>query len=775
MTNNSEDRRDRVSVVGMGAVTAFGSGVGVLWKGVREGKTAIRRIKHLSTRGYSTQLGGEFDGTIAESPVAISVDGFRDRSYDMMFAAANEALCNASRVVCNVRSDRIAVVLATCNAGLLSTMEWYSNPKAHASLCQYGTPQVMAECLAKHFEFRGPVLSINTACATGANAIGLGSDIVSNEQADAVLVVGADALTGVTLAGFNCLGSLSPTPAAPYDANRTGLSLGEGAGALVLTSRNVAISNGMKPIAEVLGYGLSADGYHPTAPHPMGEGAARAILGALKDSGMSPDRIDYVNTHGTGTQKNDSAEALAMNSAIPLTKSVVPISSTKSMIGHLLGAAGVVEAIVLIEAITHQTVPVTANLVNPDTNIQLCHVKGSALKHSIDIAVSNNFAFGGANASVVIAKPGVPRSVPVSDTGKRDVYITGTAMTIADRINDGVGEGHCRTHKKDLATEKAGYTLPPMQEHAYLSRRESRRMDRLGILSTLSAGDALADAKLSVYDSKEFGVMFGTALGPMEAMEQFYEPVLRSGADAANPAVYPNLVYNAAAGVVATKFQLLGPTSTVTTGHAAGAMAFSYAASMIEADRASGMVSVATDVLNDTVCRAFADSDFAFELQPIRLAEGTAAVTLESGDHVRGRGCRPLARVVASATSFDSVDAKAASERAMLDAIALAGFDPGDVSAVWTAECGYRDRDKPLQKAFDAVFSSANTTRRLSWPLIHEPIGVGGLARIALAARQLDSEKEEIVLVNSASWGGSHHSVVLASVVDGYQSKADKV
>ncbi|WP_217697920.1 beta-ketoacyl-[acyl-carrier-protein] synthase family protein [Sinomonas mesophila] len=771
--------RRAVAVVALGAVTAHGTTAEDLWEGAGAGRVAISAVEHLPTEGYTTRLGGEVKAEVSASPVSGTVGGFRDRSFDFMFAAAGEASGKAAIAFDAVPPERRGLVLGTCNAGMLSALEWYREPSAHPRLPLYGPPQSMAESLAAHHGVRGPVLTVNTACAAGANALGLAADLVADGRADLVFAGGSDGLADLSYAGFNCLGSLSPRPAAPYAADRSGLSLGEGSGMMVLIASSLAAELGLEVLAEVRGYGLSADGFHPTAPHPEGLGAARAIRSALEQAGAAPEDVDYVNSHGTGTPKNDSAESRATVLAIPGARTDVPVSSTKSMVGHLLGAAGAVEAVVTVQALQHQTVPPTANMTAPDEDCALRHVPNAPEQRPLRLAVSNNFAFGGANASLVLGLPGAPsRPGPAGDIR---VVVTGAgAVTAAGR---GLGAVEEARRSPSAPRGLGGVPVRRVQapeEHPYVSRRDSRRMDRLSTLSILAAGDALAEAGESLLAEPErVGVVFGTGIGPMEAMESFYRPVLADGASAANPGVYPNLVYNAAAGAVATHLRTLGPTSTVTTGHAAGATALAYAADLLRTHRADAIVATACDVLTASVARAYAGLGVPFR-GGLALGEAAAAVVLETAESAQRRGAAASAELLSHATASDALgpglwDPRGrGAERAMREALELAGLAPGDVAEVWAADCGWEEHDRPQREAVQRVLGP-DARRESAWTAVGEPIGVGGLLRAALAARRLGARASGgagtpastrtsggAVVVSASSWGGTHVCLVLA-------------
>src|SRR5262249_51043850 len=309
-------------------------------------------------------------------------DGLQGRGMEFSMRAAEEAMERCGVGVGPVPPERWGVVIGTCNAGLLAGEEWYARRKRGEQpdprLVLLVEPQAFSEALASAFEIKGPVLSVDTACAASANAIGYAAELIREGHADAMLTGGADAFSDILIAGFNSLESLSPEPAAPYSIDRKGLSLGEGAGVLILMEADVAAELGAPVLAEVIGYGLSADGYHPTAPHPEGRGASRAIQTALRQAGVQPRAVDYVNNHGTGTAKNDTAETAATKVGLGDAAYHVAVSSTKSMIGHLLGGAGAAEAIVTVKAIENQVAPPTANFTEPDPECDLDYVPNEA-------------------------------------------------------------------------------------------------------------------------------------------------------------------------------------------------------------------------------------------------------------------------------------------------------------------------------------------------------------------------------------------------------------
>jgi 3-oxoacyl-[acyl-carrier-protein] synthase II len=430
---------ERVVVTGVGAVTAQGIGVDSLWRGLIDGHVAISPVRGLDLTGHRVRLGGEVE---RRRPAE------RDAALDFALTAAREAMSNAGiRPAATpvtpagpdtIPATRWGVVVGTCNAGLRSAERAWRARRAGGRpdwrqwlLIQ---PQVLAEALSAEFGLTGPVLSVNAACASAAHAIAHALEIIRADRADALLVGGSDAFTETVFAGFNSLESLAARPATPYSRHREGLSLGEGAGMLVLTTLPVAHAAGAPVLAEVVGYGLSADGYHPTAPHPDGAGAARAIAAALADSGLDTGAVHYINGHGTGTPKNDAAEANAVRRALGAHAEKIPMSSVKSMIGHLLGAAAAVEGIATVLALRDQMAPPTAGFTEPDPDCGLDPIPGTGRPMPLDVALSNNFAFGGANATIAFARHGRPADPPTRQPPD-DVVITGVGVVSPSAAN----------------------------------------------------------------------------------------------------------------------------------------------------------------------------------------------------------------------------------------------------------------------------------------------------------------------------------------------------
>ncbi|MET9958600.1 beta-ketoacyl-[acyl-carrier-protein] synthase family protein [Streptomyces sp. NPDC006326] len=761
-----------VVVCGVGAVTAQGDTAEALWEGIRSGFTAIGPVRGMPMEGYGTDIGGEVetDRLPAYDYLASFGGSEREPAADFALLAAEEALAQAG--ITGLPAERWGVSFGSCNGGLRSAEKLARRTQEGSGGEDDGRhyllvpPQAIAEALSGAFGLKGPSLSVNTACASGAHAIAHATESIRAGRADAMLVGGSDAFTETAWAGFTSLQSLSTKPAAPYSKDRDGLSLGEGAGMLVLAEESVARAAGAPILAEVLGYGLSADGYHATAPHPKGEGAARAIRGALQAAGLGPEDVDYINGHGTGTAKNDSAESNAVRAALGEAAEDAALSSSKSMIGHLLGAAGAVEAIVTVQALVEQIAPPTANFTGVDPKCGLDAVPDADRAMAMDAALSNNFAFAGANACVAFGRPAGRRFTPAPEPAAEKIVITGfAAITSAGEGAEALWQAW--QEGRPLGTEEDGLRVAraDFDPAAYTKPAERRRIDRLSQLAIASSRIALEHAGLTA--DERVGVVLGTGLGPMRSIEQFLLPVLGGCPDHGSPAVFPNTVFNAAAGQVAMNVGAKGPTSTVTTGHAAGASALTVAHDLLVQHRADAVLCPAVEDLSPGVLEAYRGLPL-FEDAGYTLAEGGIALVLERESTARARGARILAEFAGHGTASDAQgigrwdDRGEGVERAMRQALAHAGVEPAELTGIWANAAGLGRADGPEALATGRLSAQADCPVHTPKRTLGEPVGAGAQLAALLALTSWDSGRDSgPVLINSSSLGGTHISLVL--------------
>ena len=394
---------ERIAVTGIGVVSALGPSSVEFLEGLRESRCGIRPLELFDTEGCLSNLAGE-----ALTPIIQDDARHRrlSRSDRFCIVAAAEALGQAG-LSADGGLDRFGISLGCCTAGMLE------GEQAYAKACEESWGQAPisdflhvltnspADAVARFTGISGPRLSNMTACASGSLAIGLAADLIRDGDVVGMVAGGGDALCGLTYSGFNSLRLISPEPCRPFDAERNGMSLGEGAGMLVLEDWEHALSRGALPLAEFLDYGTSCDAHHMTSPHPGGRGALAAMRQALERSGVTPAEVDYINAHGTGTHSNDSTEVKAILSLFGQRTDRVLVSSTKSMVGHLLGGAGGIEAVAVVLAIKHSLVPPTLGMLQAEEGERIDFVPDHAMRKRLRVAISNSFGFGGANACLV--------------------------------------------------------------------------------------------------------------------------------------------------------------------------------------------------------------------------------------------------------------------------------------------------------------------------------------------------------------------------------------
>jgi len=408
----------RVVITGLGAVTPLANNVTDTWDGILNGKSGISAIDSFDISPFATTFGGvirNFDiSDYFPAKDAKRMDGF----IHYGLAAGCQAIDDSGIVVTEENAERIGIAIGAGIGGITGIEECYATYKKSGPrrISPFFVPgniiNMISGNLSIKYGMKGPNFAIVTACATGTHNIGDASRLIKYGDADVMVAGGAERCTTspTAMGGFASAKALSrrnddPQRASrPWDKDRDGFVLSDGAGVVVLEELEHAKARGAKIYAEVVGYGMSGDAYHMTTPSVGGEGAARCIRNALRDAKVNTDQVDYINAHGTSTPAGDVGETQAMKAALGDHAYNVAVSSTKSMIGHLLGAAGGVEAVFSALAIKHQVAPPTINLDTPDPECDLDYVPHTAREMKIDIAVSNSFGFGGTNGSLVFKR-----------------------------------------------------------------------------------------------------------------------------------------------------------------------------------------------------------------------------------------------------------------------------------------------------------------------------------------------------------------------------------
>jgi 3-oxoacyl-[acyl-carrier-protein] synthase II len=410
-------RERRVVVTGLGSVSPVGNNVADTWNNIVAGKSGIANITKFDASSFSTRFAGEVKGFDIEEYLPGKEARHMDTFIHYGLAAGIQAVQDSALQVTEENADRIGVLVGSGIGGLPMIEETHAElmKRGPRRISPFFVPASIINMISGHlsikYGFKGPNLAIVTACTTGLHCIGAAARMIEHGDADVMIAGGAEStISPLGIGGFASARALSarnddPEKASrPWDKDRDGFVLGEGAGVMVLEEYEHAKARGAAIYAEVLGFGMSGDAYHMTAPLEDGEGARRCMAAAMRDAGVNPDQIDYVNAHGTSTPLGDIAETIAIKRALGERAKEVVVNSTKSMTGHLLGGAGGLEAVLTVLAIHKQVSPPTINLDNQDPDCDLDYCANTARDMPINIALKNSFGFGGTNGSLVFGR-----------------------------------------------------------------------------------------------------------------------------------------------------------------------------------------------------------------------------------------------------------------------------------------------------------------------------------------------------------------------------------
>ncbi|WP_257478912.1 beta-ketoacyl-[acyl-carrier-protein] synthase family protein [Acidipropionibacterium jensenii] len=785
-----------VAITGYGMISAVGDDAPRSWQTLIRASSGIGENTIVPRSGVMSDRAGQVR-SMPEPPRPRV-----DRCLRLGVRALAEAIDRSGIEEAGYRRDRIGLCVGTslgaARQGERFQRAWLERGLGHAhrrDLVEYPLHAV-ADSLAARFDLGGPRLVHSNACAAGAVAIVNGFELLRDGLADAVIAGGLDPLAYLSFGGFSSLGVLSTLNCAPYTRS-DGITLGEGAGFLVLERCQAAERRGARVVAQILGYGLSADAYHPTAPDPRGRGALAAMTQALAMAGLDPSQVDYVNGHGTGTPANDAGE---MRTIRALSPGRVPMSSTKSMIGHTLGAAGAIEAVVSVMTIEHATMhptfvpadqPAQDSLAALEKEGRIDIVASRARPGDIGVVLSNSFAFGGNNATLALGSPAATATpCPVAPRGS--VAVTGIA-SLAGALPSAEAIGEAVEEDRDPLTEQVvldgGSAFPvaradPDSLRARLNPRAVRRLDRLGLLAAHAVDRLIRETGIAKTQLRDCGLILATSTGPLETIQRFQGGLVTRGEG--DSKLFPNTVMNAAAGHVGMLFGMHGPTATICSGWTSGVSALHLAQQTIRNGACPRAIVVGVDEACDAVLTGYSlfpgflagGAARPGEDTGILIAEAGAAVLLESvaedgaaagvegceGDHRDGStGRGPLARICgfgmagsrAGAGRMGDPQDCLAAYRAALD---QAGIGPESLAVVVSAADGLGGLDRVESRAL-SLLGLAGSTRILA-PKRNtgETQSAAPLIGVGLAACQAAGG---YALVSGVGIGGSYQSLVI--------------
>lgn len=770
----------RCVVTGLGLICALGDNADKCWSAASGGITGIHEVSSFPTADCYAHKGAE----VAARSEELSGEDY-DRSSLLCIKAAGEALADARYEITPENSGRIGVIVGNCVGGAASIDKYYSDEfrtgSAKASDILKMPAAAIANNVAKHFGMNGATANIVNACAAGTMSLSYACDLIRAGKADAFAAGGSDSFSSLAYAGFHALHALAEDACSPFN-NSNGITLGEGAGILIIESYEHAKARGAKIYCEILGSGVSSDAHHITAPRPDGQGQMSAIRRAVSNSGLDFSDIDYINTHGTGTAKNDEAEFLSLHTLFD-GNDHLSVSSTKSMTGHCLGAAGSIEAVLTVKAVCENIVPPTIGYTEENLRTleekagQLDFVPNCKREKTVNYAVSNSFAFGGNNASIVFAKN--PHDIP-DNTNREKLYITGIGEVSGSTQEDGKGI-------------RAVLGSDDYKEHG-IKMAFYRKLDRFSQLQLISGMRAISDAGITIDENNEndIGIVVGTADGPMTEIVGFQKAVVEGGTANGSAFSFPNTVYNAAGGYFSIFAGIKGYNVTVANSVQAGLQSICYAADVLHNGSENIVVASGTDENTDVDAELYgklgllADTrPYSLESSGFVLGEGSVSLIIEKESSADERGAEKYAEIAGCAMTHHSVDygtvsgSEEALERAIMQACAEAGITPAEIDAVSGFANGHKTIDEMELAVYSKVFA-----RDIPVFAVRESMGearaaasaeqaayaarilsgkAGERARAYIGGKAADADVSGYKYILAASWGagGSYSAVIL--------------
>ena len=619
--------RERIAVTGLGLVSSLGVGRELSFSRLCAGDRGIGEVSLFDPSGLKSRVAAEVRGLDVR---ALAPQGEADdwsRSDALSFLAAREALTQAEHAY----GAPLGLALGGTTGGMYETERALGailpGPIAphHARRLLDFPLAVSVERVARALGHVGPTATVCSACSSGAVAIAVGASWLLSGRASRVLAGGVDGLCQLTFTGFSALGAMDPEPCRPFDAGRAGLTLGEGAGCLVLELESSARTRGVPVIAFLSGWAVASEAHHVTHPEPSGARAANVLAGALRVAGLTPADLDYVNAHGTGTVQNDAMEARALERVLDQELGRVWVSSSKAQIGHTLGAAGAIEAAITALSVSRGQLPPTVGLERPEAPA-LRHVRAPNQRFELRAALSSSFGFGGACAVLAFEPPSAEPRV-LSRRATAELVISGAASYGPAGVSSGAGSGR-------YLAEPVVTPTPPLEPLSLLDPERSRRFSRASAIVVATAEGALRDAGLAPTDT---GFVVGSAFGDVERSVRFLQKVLGQGPKFASPAEFPQLLASTGSGNASIYLGLTGPCLSVSEFGTSGQSAVSVAISLLELGLAPALLAGAAEA-KDAIVDAVLGPDGS-------RSEGGGFVVLEELPTALARGRVPLAVV----------------------------------------------------------------------------------------------------------------------------------
>lgn len=714
MSNNINAR---CVVTGLGMVNAIGKNVEECWENALKGTPGIDKVKSVNSDNCYAHLGAE----VADEN--IEINDKVDRVSSLCLQASKEALKDAG-IDGNVDADRMGVIMGSCVGGVVSIENYIEKGEKTEDINKMSIASI-ANHVANMAGAKGVVTNIGNACAASTMSVAYACELIRAGVGDVFIAGGADAFASVPFAGFTALHALSENACSPFN-HSNGITLGEGAGAIIVESYEHAVKRGAHIYCDVLSAGISSDAHHITAPRPDGIGQMYAIRRALDKSGVDKKDLDYINAHGTGTAKNDEAEFLSIHTIFDDSNDHLSVSSTKAMVGHCLGAAGAIEAVYAIKALTDNKVPPTIGYSAEDLEAlkekagKIDFMPNDMKEKELNYVMSNSFAFGGSNASIIFAKNEGKMSESEND---EDIYITG--LGIVTPVGNGV--------ENYIEKVKGGETITSGNLVSELGKEDFdkfdiklafyRKLDKLSTMQVVSGIEAINNSGFTFNDdnAEDFGMIIGTGDGPLTTVYEFQEHISKEGTQNGSAFNFPNTVYNAAGGYLSIKTGMRGYNVTITNGNQSGLASVCYAANEIKQNRAAAMLASGTDENSAVMNKLYtqlglvsdAKSDIYADEKGMNLSDGSVTIALEKASQADSHSAKKYAKIAGYAMTHECVEygtVKGSDEglaKAINEACKDAGISADKIDAVFGFGNGIKDVDDIEKNVYAKVFNKA--------------------------------------------------------------------
>ena len=714
MSNNINAR---CVVTGLGMVNAIGKNVEECWENALKGTPGIDKVKSVNSDNCYAHLGAE----VADEN--IEINDKVDRVSSLCLQASKEALKDAG-IDGNVDADRMGVIMGSCVGGVVSIENYIEKGEKTEDINKMSIASI-ANHVANMAGAKGVVTNIGNACAASTMSVAYACELIRADVGDVFIAGGADAFASVPFAGFTALHALSENACSPFN-HSNGITLGEGAGAIIVESYEHAVKRGAHIYCDVLSAGISSDAHHITAPRPDGIGQMYAIRRALDKSGVDKKDLDYINAHGTGTAKNDEAEFLSIHTIFDDSNDHLSVSSTKAMVGHCLGAAGAIEAVYAIKALTDNKVPPTIGYSAEDLEAlkekagKIDFMPNDMKEKELNYVMSNSFAFGGSNASIIFAKNEGKMSESEND---EDIYITG--LGIVTPVGNGV--------ENYIEKVKGGETITSGNLVSELGKEDFdkfdiklafyRKLDKLSTMQVVSGIEAINNSGFTFNDdnAEDFGMIIGTGDGPLTTVYEFQEHISKEGTQNGSAFNFPNTVYNAAGGYLSIKTGMRGYNVTITNGNQSGLASVCYAANEIKQNRTAAMLASGTDENSAVMNKLYtqlglvsdAKSDIYADEKGMNLSDGSVTIALEKASQADSHSAKKYAKIAGYAMTHECVEygtVKGSDEglaKAINEACKDAGISADKIDAVFGFGNGIKDVDDIEKNVYAKVFNKA--------------------------------------------------------------------